>query len=69
MATTMSHRVRPTERAPALDLPLVGGGRFVLADRAPERYTMLVFNRGLHCPVCRAQLSDLARRPDELAHP
>jgi peroxiredoxin len=28
---------------------------------------MLVFNRGLHCPVCRAQLSELDRRFDELA--
>jgi hypothetical protein len=30
---------------------------------------MLVFDRGLHRPVCRAQLSEFARRPDELAHP
>jgi peroxiredoxin len=28
---------------------------------------MLVFNRGLHCPVCRAQLAELDRRFDELA--
>lgn len=66
MTTTTPHGVRPTEQAPALDLPLVGGGRFILADRSPERFTMLVFNRGLHCPVCRAQLSELDRRLDEL---
>ena len=28
---------------------------------------MVVFFRGLHCPVCRAQLSGLDRRLDELA--
>jgi peroxiredoxin len=67
MATPVSTRVRPTERAPDLDLPLAGGGRFVLADRSPERYTMIVFNRGLHCPVCRAQLSELDRRLGDLA--
>jgi peroxiredoxin len=40
---------------------------FRLADAAPRLFTMLVFNRGLHCPVCRAQLSELDRRFDELA--
>ena len=29
-------------------------------------YTTLVFFRGLHCPVCRAQLTELNRRLDEL---
>jgi hypothetical protein len=27
---------------------------------------MVVFFRGLHCPVCRAQLTELNRRLDEL---
>ena len=58
--------IRPTEVAPEVDLPLVGGGRLLLADRRPERFTMVVFNRGLHCPVCRAQLAELDRRLDEL---
>ncbi len=55
----------PTQSAPELDLPLAGGGRLILADHRPERFTMLVFNRGLHCPVCHAQLSELDRRMDE----
>jgi peroxiredoxin len=59
--------LRPGQPAPDLDLPLVGGGRFRLADRRPERYTMLVFNRGLHCPVCQGQLRELERRRGELA--
>src|ERR671919_2937011 len=59
--------VRPGVPAPSLALPLAGGGEFRLADAAPRLFTMLVFNRGLHCPVCRAQLSELDRRFDELA--
>ena len=59
--------VRPGAPAPPLELPLAGGGMFRLADAAPRLFTMLVFNRGLHCPVCRAQLSELDRRFDELA--
>lgn len=48
-------------------LPVVGAEPFRLGDRVPGLFTMLVFNRGLHCPVCRAQLSELDRRFDELA--
>ena len=59
--------VRPGASAPSLALPLAGGGTFRLADAAPRLFTMLVFNRGLHCPMCRAQLSELSRRFDELA--
>ena len=59
--------VRPGASAPSLALPLAGGGTFRLTDAAPRLFTMLVFNRGLHCPVCRAQLSELDRRFDELA--
>jgi peroxiredoxin len=58
--------IMPNQIAPGLDLPLAGGGRVILADQQPERFTMLVFNRGLHCPVCRAQLSELDRRIEEL---
>jgi peroxiredoxin len=65
--TVTASRVLPGRAAPALDLPLAGGGRFRLADSRPAAFTMLVFNRGLHCPVCRAQLSELDRRSDELA--
>ncbi len=64
---TPVHAVLPGGAAPALELPVVGGEPFRLADRAPGLFTMLVFNRGLHCPVCRAQLSELDRRFDELA--
>lgn len=66
MLTTSVHALRPGERAPELDLPLVGGGRLRLVERRPDRFTMVVFNRGLHCPVCRAQLRELDRRRDEL---
>jgi peroxiredoxin len=65
--TTSRRGVRPGSQAPALELPLVGGGTFRLADATPALFTMLVFNRGLHCPVCRAQLLELDPRFDELA--
>jgi peroxiredoxin len=58
--------VRPRQQAPDLTVPLLSGGTYRLADRRPERFTLVVFNRGLHCPVCHAQLRELDRRLGEL---
>lgn len=43
----------PGQTAPDLNLDLVGGGTFKLGDANPENFTMVVFYRGLHCPVCK----------------
>ncbi|HEX3511973.1 MAG TPA: peroxiredoxin-like family protein [Solirubrobacteraceae bacterium] len=59
--------VRPRQPAPDLTVPLLRGGTYTLRDQTPELLTMVVFFRGLHCPVCRAQLSELERRLDEIA--
>ncbi|MGJ3263089.1 MAG: peroxiredoxin-like family protein [Salinarimonas sp.] len=52
----------PRASVPALTLPLAGGGRFDLAAEAPENFTLLVFYRGLHCPICKTQLRELERQ-------
>jgi peroxiredoxin len=57
--------IKPRERAPELTVDLVGGGLWRLEEQQPENFTVVLFYRGLHCPVCRAQLSELNRRLDE----
>ena len=64
--TTSRVGVRPRQLAPDLTVPLLRGGTYSLREQEPERFTMVVFFRGLHCPVCHAQLSELDRRLDEL---
>jgi len=66
-AAPSAHGVRPARPAPELMVELLTGGFYVLAEQAPAAFTMVVFFRGLHCPVCRAQLRELDRRLDELA--
>ena len=70
-ATTASidstHPVVPREPAPELEVPLVGGGSWKLADQRPQAFTMLLFYRGLHCPVCQGLLRELDGRLDEFA--
>ena len=61
-STAPAHGVRPTQLAPDLTVPLLRGGTYRLADQRPRLFTMVVFFRGLHCPVCQAQLKELERR-------
>ena len=51
----------PRHPVPALNLPLVSGGRFVLGAAPGERFDLLVFYRGLHCPICAKYLLELER--------
>lgn len=55
----MSMKLMPDTQAPALSVPLVGGGHWTLADQTPRNFTMVVVYRGYHCPVCKAYLSRL----------
>jgi peroxiredoxin len=57
----------PTYPSPALSVETVGGPQWTLADRRPARFTMIVFYRGLHCPVCHAYLAELERLLPEYA--
>lgn len=57
----------PTRPAPQLDVPTVGGKRLVLSEQDPDRFTLLVFYRGLHCPVCKSYLQQLEGALDDFA--
>ncbi len=59
----MSDIIPVLPRQPAPDLEVVlsgsGGAYFSLADEAPDTFMLVVFYRGYHCPICRAQLKEL----------
>lgn len=55
----MTMKLTPDTQAPALTVDTIGGGRFELAAEKPENFTMVVFYRGYHCPVCKAYLQKL----------
>lgn len=59
----------PGSKVPGLSLPLTRGGftdDLSLGSGADGRFTLVLFFRGLHCPVCRKQLSEVNRRLDEI---
>lgn len=49
----------PRQVAPSLSVPTVGGGQWTLADANPENFQVIVFYRGLHCPLCKGYLGQL----------
>lgn len=51
----------PRQAVPALQIPTLAHGEFTLADDAAPNFTLLVFYRGLHCPICHKYLLELSR--------
>ena len=51
--------LKPRKPVPALEFDTVGGGRWSLAAQKPQNFSMVVFYRGLHCPVCRRYTTEL----------
>jgi len=62
----MPHLV-PRQPVPALAVPTVDGPAFDLAAATPERFSLVVFYRGLHCPICKTYVSELDRLVKEFA--
>lgn len=54
-----------SERVPLLDLPTSSSGRYVLRAKPAQRFDLLVFYRGLHCPVCAKYPTELERLAPE----
>lgn len=57
----------PRQKTPDLELTTVTGKKWKLSDQKPEHFTMIVFYRGMHCPVCRGYLQDLNSKAEEFA--
>jgi hypothetical protein len=48
----------PRQPVPPLEVDLAGGGSFHLERETPANFTLVVFYRGLHCPICKTQLRE-----------
>ncbi len=66
MTTLVTPRpLMPRQPVPPLQLPTLDHGHFDLQADAAPNFTLLVFYRGLHCPICLKYLLELGRlQPD-----
>jgi len=60
-------RLLPARTVPDFTVPMTDGGKFQLSQRLGDNFTLLLFYRGLHCPICKMQLRDLQNRLRDFA--
>jgi peroxiredoxin len=56
----MSH-LMPRQPVPELAVPTLSGATWTLAAARPERFALIVFYRGVHCPICKTYVGELVR--------
>jgi peroxiredoxin len=59
--------LKPRKPVPSLELDTLSGKRFKLGEKKPQNFDMIVFYRGLHCPVCRRYLTELDGMTEDFA--
>ncbi len=57
----------PRQAAPELELETVAHGTWKLSERSPKAFTLLIFYRGLHCPICSKYVPEFASRLAEFS--
>jgi peroxiredoxin len=55
----------PRQAVPRLQVPTLAHGSFTLDEDAAPNFTLVVFYRGLHCPICLKYLLELGRLQPE----
>jgi len=55
----------PRQAVPPLQVPTLAHGSFNLGEDAAPKFTLVVFYRGLHCPICLKYLLELGRLQPE----
>jgi len=58
--------LKPRQPVPELNLSTLQGP-WSLSEQAPENFTMVVFYRGLHCPICSKYLAELNKMVDDFS--
>ena len=57
----------PRQPVPELEIDTLDEGVWQLGERNPEHFTLVVFYRGWHCPICGPYLRDLDRKLPEFS--
>ncbi|AHM62086.1 peroxiredoxin [Flammeovirgaceae bacterium 311] len=57
--------LKPNQLVPNIHIPLLSGGNWDLYTQTPRQFTLLIFYRGHHCPVCRFYLNSLSTHLSE----
>lgn len=53
--------IKPRTKTPNLEVNLINGSSWRLSEQSPENFTLIVFYRGVHCPICKTYLEELQK--------
>lgn len=56
--------IKPRTKTPDININLINDSKWNLKDQNPEHFTLVVFYRGKHCPVCKSYLETLQKHLD-----
>jgi peroxiredoxin len=59
--------LKPKQELPDLELSLINDTQWSLFAQESNTFTMLVFYRGLHCPICKKYLQELASKRNDFS--
>jgi peroxiredoxin len=57
--------LKPRQEVPELIVKTTKGVDYNLQSSKPENFSMIIFYRGIHCPVCKKYLEELNTKIDE----
>lgn len=55
----------PGKEVPELIINTVNGMKWDLRSEIPENFTLIIFYRGFHCPICKAYLEELNKNIED----
>lgn len=68
LQTTMpAIRLIPGNLTPALEVETLSGTHWNLSEQTPHHFTMVVFYRGQHCPLCAEYLQELESKLEQFS--
>lgn len=59
-------RLLPRQPVPDLTVPTLSGTTWSLTAASPQRFSLVVFYRGLHCSICTTYVAELDKSVPEL---
>ncbi|MGB3608618.1 MAG: peroxiredoxin-like family protein [Psychroserpens sp.] len=59
--------IKPRTKTPDISIDLVNDTKWKLSDQDPEHFTLVVFYRGKHCPVCKTYLETIQKHINEFS--
>lgn len=64
---TTENRIYPRQNFPDFTVPLVNSNTWSLSAQENKAFTLVVFYRGLHCPICSRYVADLQKRQQKFS--